>query len=149
MTKDIIVRIQGLQFEGNNETPTPVEVINPAEYYYRNNTHYIIYDEISSDFSDSTRNKIKIKDNMLEISKKGTTSVVMNFVPDKKMQTYYQTPYGSLLVALYTHRLKFVEKENELILDVEYELEIDSQPIADCQIKITVTPKEASILSGN
>jgi len=147
MTKDVIISISGLQYEGYDDNPLPVEVMNPAEYYFKNNSHYIIYDEISPDFSGSTKNRVKIKNNTVEISKKGTTTVIMKFEMDKKNQTYYQTPFGTLLVALYTHNIEFTNNENELVVKIEYELEIDSNPIADCKIKISVTPKESTLLS--
>ena len=61
MTKDVIISIQGLQYEGNDEVPVPVEVINPAEYFLKNNSHYIIYDELSPEFSSSVKNRISTK----------------------------------------------------------------------------------------
>ena len=46
MTKDVLLCIQGLQFEEeaqNDEELDKIETICAGEYYYRNNAHYILY----------------------------------------------------------------------------------------------------------
>ena len=45
MTKEVLVKISGLQFAGEAENE-PVEVITTGDYYKRNGKHYILYDEI-------------------------------------------------------------------------------------------------------
>lgn len=146
MTKDVIIKISGLQYDDDSNTQEPVEIMSPADYYLKNNSHYVIYDEISEEFSGITKNRIKIKDDFVEISKKGLTTVTMTFEKDKKMHTYYQTPYGSLLVAILTHNINVVEMPKELLVKIDYELEIDSQPLSDCKIQISVAPKEETSL---
>lgn len=146
MTNDVIVKLSGLQYNDDNPNPEPIEIISPGSYYAKNDSHYIIYDEFSEDSSGVTNNKIKLKNNCVEITKKGTTNVKMVFEKDKKMHTYYQTPYGSLLVAILANNINVSETEKELAIKIDYELEIDSQPLADCKIQITVCPKEETSL---
>lgn len=93
MTKDVIISISGLQYEAGGEQPTPVEIISAADYYLKNDTHYIIYDEVSEEFDGTTKNRIKVKNDCIEITKKGLTTVTMRFEKDKKNQTFYQTPF--------------------------------------------------------
>lgn len=148
MKKDVIVSISGLQYEGDDSNPVPVEVLSPADYYFRNDAHYVMYDEISEDFDGTTHNRIKLRKDLVEITKKGLTTVTMKFETGKKNQTYYQTPFGSILVGILTNELHLEEDEDSTLrVAISYELEIDSQPLADCHVNIKIMPKEAARLS--
>ena len=99
MTKDVLISISGLQFaEGENSEP--VEVITSGSYYKKNGKHYILYDEVAEDTAGTTKNIIKLGDEVLDITKRGETNVHMMFEKDKKNVTYYYTPYGNLLIGI-------------------------------------------------
>ena len=147
MTKDVIISISGLQYSEEDASPVPVEILSPADYYEKNNTHYIMYDEVSEDYSGTTRNMIKLKPDYVEISKKGQNSVNMRFETGKKYHTYYQTPYGSLLVAIMANKINLAESTDEITLNMDYELEINSEPLSNCQINIKIKPKEQTQLT--
>ena len=56
MTKDVLLRIQGLQFlQEENENPEPVEMITSGDYYKRNGKHYVLYDEEMEGFDGVTK----------------------------------------------------------------------------------------------
>jgi len=83
MTKDVLISISGLQFaEGENSEP--VEVITSGSYYKKNGKHYILYDEVAEDTAGTTKNIIKLGDEVLDITKRGETNVHMMFEKDKK-----------------------------------------------------------------
>ena len=69
MTKDVIVSISGLQMDADQAMP--LEVITVGSYYYKNGKHYILFDEMSEDGQEQTRNTIKITDNRVDVIKKG------------------------------------------------------------------------------
>ena len=78
MTKDVLISISGLQFaEGENSEP--VEVITSGSYYKKNGKHYILYDEVAEDTAGTTKNIIKLGDEVLDITKRGETNVHMMF----------------------------------------------------------------------
>ena len=63
MTKDVLLRIQGLQFlQEENENPEPVEMITSGDYYKRNGKHYVLYDEVMEGFDGVTKNIVKMQD---------------------------------------------------------------------------------------
>ena len=61
---------------------------------------------------------------------------------NEKNITYYNTPYGSLLVGIDAYRVDVREKENEITVEVEYALEINNEHLADCHIRILANPKQ-------
>lgn len=142
MTKEVLVSINGLQFEVSEEEA--VEVISVGEYYYRNGKHYIIYEDMLLDEKDGNslvKNTIKISDNQVDIIKKGAGNVHMLFEKNKKNVAFYATPLGELQLGIYTTKIEVTESEEELILNLEYTLDINSGYFSDCAIKVHVRPR--------
>lgn len=142
MTKDVLVSISGLQFSAEDQNE-PVELITSANYYKKNGKHYIVYDEVTEGFSDTTKNIIKLGEESLDITKRGVTNVHMMFEKDKKNVTYYYTPYGSLLVGIDATDIKVLETEHDINVKVDYALEVNYQHMADCSISMSIKSKEA------
>ncbi len=141
MKCDVIAAIKGLQFlnEGEGE---PIETITPAEYYFRNGGHYLLYDELDEESGKSTKNILKFKDRTLELTKKGLINVHMVFEEQKKNVTNYGTPFGNILVGIDTSRVHLEQKENKISFYVEYTLDVNYEQIADCKIQVDICPRE-------
>lgn len=142
MTKEVLVSIRGLQFDGGAENE-PVEVITSADYYKRNGKHYIVYDEVMEGSTETTKNIIKLGQESLDITKRGTANVHMMFEKDKKNVTYYYTPYGSLLIGIDATKIDVTETEQDIDVKVEYALEINYEHIANCTIAMNIKSKNA------
>lgn len=141
MTKDVLLSIKGLQI-GEEEQSDTVEVISPGDYYFRNGKHFFLYEEVTEGQKESTKNIIKVKDNYMELTKKGAINVHMIFEKNRKNVTYYHTPYGSLLVGIDAYRVEVEEKEDEIVVEVEYALEVNNEHLANCHIRILANPKQ-------
>ncbi len=147
MTKDVLVSISGLQFIDDQDQAHPIELITPGEYYCRNGKHYILYDEVMEGFEGVTKNRIKIQDNCLDITKKGISNVHMVFEKNKKNMTCYETPFGNLMLGINANQIDFKQTEDSIDVSVNYVLDVNYEPLADCQIQINVTSKGAGNFS--
>lgn len=140
MNKKVLVSISGLQTEiGDDEA---VEVISPGEYHERDGRHYILYEEMHEEGEREngiSKNLLKISPDYIELTKKGYANVNMIFEKDKKTMTYYQTPFGNLLIGLYTTNISVVEEKEEMIATIDYSLDINYDYVSDCNIKIKVS----------
>ena len=142
MTKEILLSLKGLQIENLQEEEQELETITPGEYFKRNGSHYVIFEEVTEGFLEVTKNMIKFKESSLEVSKKGLLNVHMIFEEKKKNMTSYATPYGNILIGIDTRSVKVKEEENHIRVDVDYTLEANYQHLADCRIEMNVCPKE-------
>lgn len=140
MTKDVIVSISGLQMDMENAAP--LEVITVGNYYFKNGKHYILFDEMSDADSTPTKNTIKIDNNRVDVIKKGENSVHMVFEPDRKNMTYYQTPFGSLLVGINTIGISHKEDDLNIHTKIDYALEVNYSHMSDCSIEINIKSKD-------
>lgn len=140
MNKNVLVAISGLQTEiGDNEA---IEVISPGEYHQRDGKHYILYEEMFEEQEEESggvsKNLLKIAPDYVELTKKGYTNVNMVFEKNKKTMTYYQTPFGNLLIGLHTTNISIVEKKEGLIARIDYSLDVNYDHVSDCNIQIKV-----------
>lgn len=145
MTKEILLKISGLQFTADNDEsnePEPVEIITPGEYYLKNGKHYILYDEYMEGFGTVTKNVLKLQENSLEITKRGTANVHMLFEKDKKNMTCYTTPYGSMMIGIDACNIEIRESEEEIYAQVRYALDINYEYLAECTIHLLVQSRE-------
>lgn len=155
MTKDVLVSISGMHMgivsTQPDEEDEPIEVVTPASYYCRNGKHYIIYDEVLEGMAGTVKNKIKITgDTSMEIMKSGETGTHMVFEKNRKNLTYYKTPYGQMLIGINTKNMRVNVSEDNVNVSVDYELDVNHEPLADCRIRMNITSKNSggfSVLS--
>ncbi|MBQ2901084.1 MAG: DUF1934 domain-containing protein [Agathobacter sp.] len=140
MTKEVIVTICGLQ-NGPETDGEPIEMIVSGEYFYKNKKHYILYDEVMEGESQVTKNRIKISDGQMELTKSGVVNVHMVFEEKVKNITHYYTPYGSLMMGIDGKKVEIKESEHEMDIVVEYAMEMNQEFVADCNIRINVKSK--------
>lgn len=141
MTKEVIVSICGLQ-NGAETEGEPIEMIVPGEYYFKNNKHYILYEEVVEGDTKTIKNRIKAEPGMMELTKSGVINTHMLFEENKKNITHYYTPYGALDMGIDAKRVEILETENEIKIQVDYGLEMNQEFVADCDIKIHVKARD-------
>lgn len=161
MTKDVLVSISGHHIdimEEPEENPKAlesgqdaVEVVTPANYYCKGGKHYILYDEVVEGMTGTIKNRIKITGtDTVEIVKTGLTNSHMIFEKNRKNLTYYRTPYGQMLIGVNTRNMEISVDDDRINVLVDYELDVNHEPLADCKIKMDIVSKnsgEFSVLS--
>ena len=141
MTKDVLISISGLQFE--DEDNEPIEVVTSGNYYFKNNKHYIIYDEYIDDAElEVTKNMMIISKDKISLSKSGPASVNMLFEPGRDTETYYNTPFGSLVIGLSNSKINATHEDNLIDVNIQYDLSINYSHVSNCNICLKVTPKQ-------
>ena len=149
MTKDVLISIIGMHIDIVDEEDVdnkPIEVITPANYFFKNGKHYIMYNEVAEGMQGVTKNKVKITGNeCVEIIKSGLINAHMTFEKGKKYYTNYETPYGQFAMAFHTKDLDIKIEENEISIKVKYNLELNDEVLTVCSIDLKVKPKEQGI----
>ncbi|MCM1125190.1 MAG: DUF1934 domain-containing protein [Lachnospiraceae bacterium] len=144
MTKEVLMSLKGLQFE-NADGGQELETITAADYYKKNGSHYVLYDEVTEGFDDVTKNMLKFHDSCLEVTKRGLINVHMVFEENQKNMTSYATPFGNILIGIDTESVLVEELENQIRVQVAYTLEANYQYLADCKIDMKICPREESV----
>lgn len=142
MTKEVLIHIKGIQhMEGDQEGAEPLELITTGEYYFRNNTHFLLYDEVIEGFKEPTHNVLKFRPGYMEVRKRGTINVHMIFERDKKNVVYYETPFGKMEMEIFAKRVILAESAKVMELTADYVLGVNHSAMADCVMQIRVTQR--------
>ena len=68
MEKEVLIHVKGLHMMDTPEGDEPIEIVVPGEYYFRNGSHYLRYEEMLDEQGDPTINYIKISSCLLYTS---------------------------------------------------------------------------------
>ena len=142
MNKDVLIHVRGLQMMETDDAQEPIEIVVPGQYYFRNGSHYLRYEEMLDDTAETTVNYIKMSPNGVEVRKQGQVNVHMVFEEGKKNKTFYNTPYGTLQMGISATGLELKESEDGIQMKVDYALDMNEEHVADCYL--TVQAKDSA-----
>lgn len=140
MTREVELTISGLQW-GTDMEQSNIETVVCAEYFKKNDSHYLLYEEAQEGFTQSSKNRIKFRGNTVELTRQGLMDTHMVFEENKKHMTNYTTPYGSLLLGIHTEKVVVEEQTDCIRVLVEYVLEIGEEPFSQCKLELNIREK--------
>ena len=150
MTKDVLINISGLQIDVNEveHEEEPIEILSPGSYFFKNGKHYFLFEEMAEGMQGTTKTQIKLTgEDCLEVVKRGISNTHMIFDKKRKNRSYYETPYGQMNLGIFTRDIMVEEKEDNINIRVEYVLDVNYEPLAECTIRINVKPRESKEFS--
>lgn len=136
MDKQVLLTLTGLQRDPSG-SETVTELSTEAECYERNGSLYILYEERAEDGS-LTKNIIKYKNQLLELTKKGAVSSCMVFEPGREHMADYVTPFGLLKLGILTASVTMQCLEDQTEIVAEYSLTEYGEVISHCKIIINI-----------
>ena len=144
MNKDVLIHVRGLQMMETDDAQEPIEIVVPGQYYFRNGSHYLRYEEMLDDTAETTVNYIKMSPNGVEFRKQGQVNVHMVFEEGKKNKTFYNTPYGTLQMGVSATGLELKESEDGIQMKVDYALDMNEEHVADCYLTVQAQSKDSA-----
>ncbi len=143
MNKDVLIHVRGLQLMETDDEQEPIEIVVPGQYYFRNGSHYLRYEEMLDNSAQTTVNYIKMSSEGVEIRKQGQVNVHMVFEQGKKNKTFYNTPYGTLQMGIAATGLELKESEDDIQMKVDYALDMNEEHVADCYLTVQAQSKDS------
>lgn len=130
MTREVMISVSGAD---------GTDFCTQAEYFYRNGSHYLLYDEEpAADLRGAGKSRIKFREGRLEVIRRGGIRTALVVEEGKSNAVDYATPYGRIPMEVAGARISLDETEGRINVDAEYVLKTNGQPLADCRIKIIV-----------
>jgi len=137
MNKEVLVTIQGLQFEERKEAES-IETISRGTYYKRNGNHYVLFEEAFDEGGETVQNILKFNDKEMQLTKKGPLNTSMLFEKNRKNIANYNTPYGAMQIGIDARDLSIMEEKEKISVDVDYAMDINYEYLADCKISVVI-----------
>ena len=135
--KKYLISIVGEQIlDGESDK---IEVLTTGNYLMKKDHCYIGYKEYEennpNDYSD---NLIKVENDIVTISRKGSTKSQLMLEKGKRHQCVYQTPMGDLMIGVYTKSMKSTLTEKGGTLEVSYTLDFNTDLVSENKFKVTI-----------
>lgn len=148
MTEDILVSVRGLHTldtEQEEEQEDELEMTMPGKYYFRNGKHYVLFEETDEESRSIVKNRFKISEDRLEISKKGMMNTTMTFQRGEKSSSWYGTPVGDVQLGIEVTEMQLTEGEDEIEMNVAYALEMNSEHVSDARIRLRIMERNKGL----
>lgn len=139
MENNFIINISGFQHSFiEADSGGDVEMTTVGDYEYEDGLYYIEYDETEMSGLDDTHTSIEIGADYVSLQRTGSMTSDMLFMEGRKTHSMYNTPYGELLVGIYTHSLDINACDIACTLTIDYEIELNDKPNGRNVIEISV-----------
>lgn len=122
--------------ETGQETVTELSAL--ADYAEKDGCLYLFYREEAEGQEPACRTMIKIKDSVLEMTKRGPISSYMVFEAGRTHRTDYATPYGTLRLEVATRKLALSLQEDRAEAQLEYVLTSEGLFLSDCTLSLSL-----------
>lgn len=138
MTEKVQLTLTGCQRDdAGGETSSELKAV--AEYSFRNGSHFILYEE-TAEGGIVSKNILKLRGGVLELTKKGAVNTRMVFQEGTAHRTDYATPWGCLKLDVLTHSVTHSFRDNTRRIQAEYTLLSEGTPLSRCTIAILLQP---------
>ena len=128
----------GKQTGSNHRENDSVETAQSAQYFKKNDSHYVLYEEKMEGLDVPCKSRIKFRDNILELTRHGSVEMQMIFEENKRHVLPYNTPYGQLFLGIETGKVQVEEREDEIHVTVEYKLDHERELLSESCMKIHI-----------
>lgn len=141
MIQEVKLRVRGMQ-RTNDESDDDIEVVCLGQMCEQDGFICLSYeDAVEEDGHGNvqfTKNVIKIRDDQIEVIKRGPWDSHLVFVPQQPTYTYYSTPFGELEMSIFTKKILNEKRADGFHFQLKYDLEMDHTFISECNVDIEV-----------
>ncbi len=141
MNSDVLLTLRSIQSVDGNENST--ELITQAKYKaLKDGSFQITYDESEVTGFAGATTIVTCKGNKEASICRTGGNAVSNLIMDvdKKQHCHYGTPYGELMVGIFTHAIVNELDENGGNLYMKYTIDINSSYVSDNEIVMHISP---------
>lgn len=138
MDEKYIISIKGMQEYNNEDENTDVSLTTEADFEQQDGVYFIDYEESEITGLEGTKTSIEIGKNYVSLLRNGSVNTQMLFMKDRKTSSYYNTPYGDLMIGIYTDNLDINVNGSGGKVNVDYYLDINNSRTSKNNFEIEI-----------
>ena len=142
MNREVELVLSGLHDTEGASDKNAVKTAQTAQYFKRNDSHYLLYEEDMEGFDGACKSRIKFRDNLLELTRQGAVEIHMIFDEHPRHVVPYNTPSGQLMLGIEPRRAQLEEQEDQIRVTVEYTLDQEGEPFSESCLKLHIREKQ-------
>lgn len=140
MSKDVLVTLRSIQSAGDDSTET--EIITEGKFSaLKGGSFRIVYNESEATGFEGSKTTIMCTGNeYASISRTGAVQSTLVMDKRKKQHCIYGTPYGDLMMGIYTHAIVNKLDKNGGEIYMKYTVDINTSYVSDNEVLVIVRP---------
>ena len=100
---DYVITIKGMQnYNDGTGDNADIEMMAEADFSCEDGKFFIDYDETEATGMEGTKTTIEIDSNYVSLVRSGAVNTTMLFIKDRQTASYYDTPYGTMMLGINT-----------------------------------------------
>lgn len=137
MKKDVLISIKGVYQTG--EDNDEIEIFTTGEYYRKNDSYYICYDESEATGFSGSRTTLKVEqESKVTLERTGTASSQLIVEPGVRHQCNYDVGYGNMTIGVSGGHIKSSLTETGGNLVIKYSLDINTLLASENEMYVNV-----------
>jgi len=137
MNKNVMIKMKNIQFM--NEDKSELELTTKGEYKKNGDEYLISYEDSGATGFEGSKTSVMVRGNSFaSILRDGKSNSNLIVEKGKKHHCHYVTPYGEMMVGIYTHEIKNELSEHGGKLYMKYTVDINSSYISDNEIYMDI-----------
>lgn len=121
-----LLSIKGYQEYDTDDDNTDVSLTTEADFQLQDGVYFIDYEESEITGLEGTKTSIEIGNNYVSLQRNGNVNTQMLFMKDRKTSSYYNTPYGNLMIDIFTKNLSIDVNSDGGRVNVDYYIDINN-----------------------
>jgi len=117
--KNVLISLKG--FSENEEE---IEFITEGKYHSENGKYYITYKETEMTGMEGTTTTLQVKDNVVELIRKGTVNSNFIFEEGISNTSKYETQYGIFTIEIKANSINTSIDDSGGVIEMEYSLNL-------------------------
>lgn len=136
--KKVILSVRGEQYYDGAD-PDKTELISEGSMTIADDGEIVLeYEETELTGMEGTTTRFNIRDDVVVLTRTGSTNSQMVFQKGRQHSSLYQTPWGALTVDINTSYLAHRLNEHGGIMNIKYSIAVEHQATGQNQFKIRV-----------
>lgn len=118
-----------------------IELVTEGEMYKKSDSDYIIYNETEVSGMEGTTTTLEIDPHKMSIMRLGSTNSHMTFEKGKKNFNTYPTPYGDMMMSIYTRNLAVNYNSDDQPVDIHVDYNVEIQGLLETSNELNIHVK--------
>ena len=123
--KDYVITIKGLQSYDDDEN-VDIEMMAQGDFSKEDGKFFIDYEETEATGMEGTSTSIEIDSDYVSLTREGAVETTLLFIKGRQTTSYYETPYGTMMMGITTEKVDTRLDENGGTVDVSYSMSMNN-----------------------
>ncbi len=137
MHKEVLVTVKGTQTNEFGEKDT-IELITKGNYYYKNSSYYIVYNESELSGLEGATTSLKAESARVTLNRMGSAEMKQIFEEGVHNEGMYITSCGSIEMRVLPRKVEVRLDHSGGSIDLGYDIEMDREKLGYNELSITV-----------